>query len=91
MCLGLKEKGHDITVVTGKPNYPKGNFFSSYSFLNKPVEKYKGIKVYRSPIIPRGNVLPLLLRVPIINCLKKIIVLPPDLRNLALANNVSAP
>ena len=55
LCLGLKEKGHDITVVTGKPNYPKGNFFSSYSFFNKPVEKYKGIKVYRSPIIPRGN------------------------------------
>ena len=55
LCQGLKEKGHDITVVTGKPNYPKGNFFSSYSFFNKPVEKYKGIKVYRSPIIPRGN------------------------------------
>ena len=31
------------------------------------------------------------MRVPITNCLKKIIVLPPDLRNLALANKVSAP
>ena len=55
LCLGLKEKGHDITVVTGKPNYPKGIFFSGYTFLNKPLDKYKGIKVYRSPIIPRGN------------------------------------
>ena len=55
LCFGLKEKGHDITVVTGQPTYPKGNFFLGYTFLNKSQENYKGIKVYRSPIIPRGN------------------------------------
>lgn len=55
LCLGLKDKGHSITVLTAKPNYPKGNFFSGYSFFNKSVEDYQGIKVYRSPIIPRGN------------------------------------
>ena len=55
LCIGLKDKGHIITVLTAKPNYPKGKFFSGYSFFNRSVEKYKGIKVYRSPIIPRGN------------------------------------
>ena len=55
LCLGLQSKGHTITVLTAKPNYPKGRFFSGYSFFNKSIEKYQGIKVYRSPIFPRGN------------------------------------
>ena len=55
LCLGLKNNGHTITVLTAKPNYPKGRFFSGYTFFNKSTEVYKGIKVYRSPIIPRGN------------------------------------
>lgn len=55
LCIGLKNSGHSVVVLTGKPNYPKGEFFPGYSFFNKSKEEYKGIKVYRSPIIPRGN------------------------------------
>ena len=55
LCLGLKSNGNTVTVLTAKPNYPKGRFFSGYSFLSNSIEEYKGIKVYRSPIIPRGN------------------------------------
>ncbi len=55
LCLGLKSNGNTVTVLTAKPNYPKGRFFSGYSFLSNSIEQYKGIKVYRSPIIPRGN------------------------------------
>ncbi len=55
LCLGLKSNGNIVTVFTAKPNYPKGRFFSGYTFFNKSTEEYKGIKVYRSPIIPRGN------------------------------------
>ena len=55
LCIGLKNNGHSVVVLTAKPNYPKGKFFPGYSFFKKSKEEYKGIKVYRSPIIPRGN------------------------------------
>lgn len=55
LCIGLKEKGNDITVLTAKPNYPKGKFFNGYNFFNKKFEKIYDIDVYRSYIIPRGS------------------------------------
>ena len=55
LCLGLKERGHHISVLTAKPNYPEGKFFNGYNFFNKSSEKYNGIKIYRSLIIPRGK------------------------------------
>ncbi len=55
ICIGLKEQGHSVTVLTAKPNYPKGKFFLGYSFFGNSIDEYRGIKVYRSPIIPRGN------------------------------------
>ena len=32
--LGLKN-GHKVTVLTGKPNYPNGNFIKDIIFLKK--------------------------------------------------------
>ena len=55
LCLGLKDKGHEVSVLTGKPNYPNGKFYNGYTFLNKRLESYHGIKVYRSHLIPRGS------------------------------------
>ena len=49
----LDGRGHEITVLTGLPNYPEGSFYEgfSYSSIGKT---FKGkIKVVRSPIIPR--------------------------------------
>jgi len=48
-------KGHQITVLTGIPNYPGGKFFSGYGFTRQKVQNYKGIKVVRVPLIPRGK------------------------------------
>lgn len=48
-------RGHQITVLTGIPNYPEGKFFSGYGFTRKKVQNYKGIKVVRVPLIPRGK------------------------------------
>ena len=55
LCYGLKNLGHEVEVLTGKPNYPKGNFYKGYSWNTKKVEIINGIKVYRSNLISRGN------------------------------------
>ena len=55
LCIGLKESGHVITVLTGKPNYPKGSYFKGYTFFNKNTEYWNGIKIYRANLILRGN------------------------------------
>jgi len=33
LALGLKAKGHQVTVLTGVPNYPDGHFFQGYGFF----------------------------------------------------------
>lgn len=55
VCLGLKERGHAVTVLTGKPNYPSGIFFEGYSWFSNSYERWNGIDVYRSNLILRGN------------------------------------
>jgi len=55
LVLGLKERGNEVIVLTGKPNYPKGKFYDGYSFFKKSVENWNEIKIYRAPIISRGN------------------------------------
>lgn len=51
----LKNNGFDVTVLTSKPNYPKGRFFKGYNFFNKNSEVIKGVKIIRVPTIPRLN------------------------------------
>jgi len=55
LAIGLKEKGHEIFVLTGIPNYPEGKFFPGYGFFRRRVDNYQGIKVFRFPLIPRGK------------------------------------
>lgn len=55
ICLGLKERGHEVTVLTGTPNYPEGVFFEGFNFWKNNDGQWNGIKVYRSKLIPRGN------------------------------------
>lgn len=51
---GLVERGHEVTVLTGGPNYPDGRFFKGYGLLNKS-ERLNGVKILRTPLIPRGS------------------------------------
>lgn len=54
LAEGLRDRGHQVAVLTGKPNYPSGRFYSGYGFLKRNDDNYKGITVVRVPVIPRG-------------------------------------
>ncbi|WP_408098766.1 glycosyltransferase family 4 protein [Peredibacter sp. HCB2-198] len=54
LCKGLVERGHEVTVYTGLPNYPEGKLFQGYSFKGPYTEEIDGIKVIRVPLITRG-------------------------------------
>jgi len=53
ICESLVKLGHDITVITGIPNYPDGEFFKGYSWFKKRQETVNGVNIIRLPIIPR--------------------------------------
>ena len=55
LAQGLVKIGHHVTVLTGKPNYPSGQFFDGYSFWGKSREMFAGIEVIRVPLIARGH------------------------------------
>ncbi len=55
ICLELRARGHRVTVLTGKPNYPEGRFFPGYGFLKPGKENWNGIEIVRVPMIPRGK------------------------------------
>ncbi len=63
IVFDFAKKGYDVTVLTGKPNYPKGDFYEGYSFFGKKEETIKGVKILRSPLFPRksGKAIPLAL------------------------------
>jgi len=55
LCIELVNRGHEVTVISGKPNYPQGTFYKGFGFFSKVKNRYYGAMVYRLPIIPRGN------------------------------------
>lgn len=48
-------RGHQVTVLTGLPNYPDGKIFEK--FLSDPAHysHYEGAEVIRVPLMPRGQ------------------------------------
>jgi glycosyltransferase involved in cell wall biosynthesis len=54
VALGLRERGHEVTVYTGKPNYPDGHFFPGYGAFSRSRETFQGIPILRVPLVPRG-------------------------------------
>jgi colanic acid biosynthesis glycosyl transferase WcaI len=55
LCVELANRGHEITVYTGLPNYPEGRFYPGYSLKGPYKENWGKIKIIRAPLIPRGK------------------------------------
>lgn len=55
LCEALVEKGHEVTVYTGIPNYPEGSYYSGYSCFSPKEECLGKIKIIRVPHFPRGK------------------------------------
>lgn len=53
LVFSLKKRGHQIEVLTGKPNYPKGDYFKGYSWKGPRHEEIEEIKVHRANLILR--------------------------------------
>jgi glycosyltransferase involved in cell wall biosynthesis len=49
------QRGHDITVLTGYPNYPGGEIFEDFRNAPSAFSHFSGAKVCRVPLITRGK------------------------------------
>lgn len=47
------KRGYTVTVLTGIPNYPKGEYYEGYSKTERRHEKWNGMEIIRLPIEPR--------------------------------------
>lgn len=55
LAAELAGRGHEVTVLTGLPNYPDGQVFEDYRRDPRRFSRYEGVEVVRVPLIPRGR------------------------------------
>jgi colanic acid biosynthesis glycosyl transferase WcaI len=55
LVRALNQRGHEVTVLTGEPNYPEGRIYSEYAASPSRFTRYEGSDVFRVPLLPRGN------------------------------------
>lgn len=51
----MQKRGHEVTVLTGIPNYPEGKIYEGYGFFKNRKQEINGVKIIRSLLFPRGN------------------------------------
>jgi glycosyltransferase involved in cell wall biosynthesis len=51
----LVARGHQVTVLTGVPNYPEGKVFEEYRREPGRFASYAGARIVRVPLRPRGQ------------------------------------
>lgn len=49
----LVKRGHDVTVLTGLPNYPKGYIYPAYKNKKNRHQNISGVKIIRANEIGR--------------------------------------
>lgn len=55
IAFSLAERGHDVTVLTGLPNYPKGKVFDDYRHGKNRHQNVEGVKIERCSLVGRGT------------------------------------
>ncbi len=55
ICFELVRRGHEVTVLTGLPNYPGGRVDDRYRWFRNRRETIGGVRVIRSWLIGRGR------------------------------------
>ena len=55
LAVELSRRGHNITILTGYPNYPDGTIYAEFKSHPKKFDRLESAKIIRVPIIPRGN------------------------------------
>lgn len=53
LVVELKKRNHEVTVLTGKPNYPQGEYYSGYSFKGNDNEIWNDVEIIRVPLRSR--------------------------------------
>lgn len=53
LVASLTERGHEVVVLTGQPNYPSGDFHPGYGWSGPSAERHAGAEVLRVPLLPR--------------------------------------
>lgn len=51
----LVKEGHEVTVLTGLPNYPKGKIYPGYRWFKNRRQKINGVNIKRAWLIERGK------------------------------------
>ena len=55
VAKSLQDNGIEVEVLTGKPNYPRGEIFAGYRALGCQRDTYQGININRIPLLARGG------------------------------------
>jgi colanic acid biosynthesis glycosyl transferase WcaI len=55
LAAALKQRGHDVTILTSIPNYPEGTVHPAYAADPRAFERFAGIEIIRVPQILRGQ------------------------------------
>lgn len=55
ICYELAKKGHDVTVLTGLPNYPKGKVLNDYKWFKNRNQIINDVKIKRCSLVGRGS------------------------------------
>jgi colanic acid biosynthesis glycosyl transferase WcaI len=55
LCTELVSRGHQVSVLTGKPNYPSGDVFPDFIENPQDFNDFGGCKIIRVPILARGQ------------------------------------